>query len=98
MNDFLFGALIGIGSLYISNLVFEVYERLRAMAKKDKPTEPLLTKEQEKQLDRMATIGFGVYKMWHKLPLYQAKKDATRSLSNRVGYFGPSRKHSWANW
>lgn len=74
MNDFLFGALIGIGIFYISQLGFEVYKMLRAMVKKDKPTEPLLTKEQEKQLDRLSTIGFGVYQMWHKLPLEYAKK------------------------
>lgn len=74
MDDFLFGALIGIGSFYISQLGFEVYKMLRSMAKNNKPTEPLLTKEQEKQLDLMATIAFSVYHMRHKLSTEYAKR------------------------
>lgn len=80
MNDFLFGALIGIGSLYIAQLGFEVYKKLRSMAKKNKPTEPLLTKEQEKQLDRMATIAFSVYHMRHKLSAEYAKRMSPEAI------------------
>lgn len=87
MNDFLFGILIGIGVSYIAHLGFEVYKMLRAMVKKDKPTEPLFTKEQEKQLDNLADIAFSVYKMWHKLPLDQAKKIPPEAIQMEEAIF-----------
>lgn len=87
MNDFLFGALIGIGSFYISQLGFEVYKRLRPMAKKNKPTEPLFTKEQEKQLDRMATIAFSVYHMRHKLSAEYAKRMPPEAIQIEAALF-----------
>lgn len=74
MNDFLFGALIGIGSFYIAQLGFEVYKMLRSMVKKDKPTEPLFTEEQKKQLDTLVNIAVNVNHMRNKIPEEYSKR------------------------